>query len=118
MLAGVVEIHDAGGRRGTAAARSGSRRRRRSFEVTGTPVALAYGPGSVLVFRRLPDCAPLRTDMILRLCYMKIDAPVSVYAGILTPRTGTTGAERSARFVPTARVGGQVAGRSCASSRS
>jgi hypothetical protein len=42
--------------------------------------------------------------------------PVSAYAGILTPHTSTTGAERSARFVRTAGVGGQVPGRSCASS--
>ena len=55
---------------------------------------------------------------VLRPCYMKLDAPVSVYAGIRTPRTGTTGAERSARFVPTVHVGGQASGRSGASSRS
>jgi hypothetical protein len=53
---------------------------------------------------------------ILSLCCMKKDAPVSAYAGILTARTSTTGAERSARFVRTARVGGQVSGRSCAPS--
>lgn len=83
--------------------------------------ATKWYPGIICscpVFERLPTCAPLRTGRILRLCYMKIDAPVSVYAGTLTPRTSTTGAERSARFVPTARVGGQVSGRSCASSKS
>ena len=48
---------------------------------------------------------------------MKRDVPVSANAGTLTPRTSTTGAERSARFVRTARVGGQAPGRSCESSR-
>ncbi|MGA9855817.1 MAG: hypothetical protein WBR29_11125, partial [Gammaproteobacteria bacterium] len=69
------------------------------------------------VFRRLPTYVPLRAGMILGLCYMKIDAPVSANAGIPTPRTSTTGAERSARFVWIARVGGQALGRSCVSSR-
>jgi hypothetical protein len=45
---------------------------------------------------------------MLRLCYLTIDAPVCVYAGILTPRTSTTGAERSARFVRTADVGDEA----------
>jgi hypothetical protein len=59
---------------------------------------------------------PTLSSKILRLCYMN-DAPVSVDAGILTPRTSTTGAARSARFARTARVGGLASGRSCASSR-
>jgi hypothetical protein len=51
------------------------------------------------------------------LCYTK-DAPVSAYAGIPTPRTSTTGAERSARFVPIVRAGGgQASGEFRASSR-
>jgi hypothetical protein len=50
------------------------------------------------------------------LCYTK-DAPVSAYAGILTPRTSTTGAERNARFVPIVRAGGQASGECRASSR-
>ena len=48
---------------------------------------------------------------MLSLCDVTIDAPVSVYAGILTPRTSTTGAERSARFVRTAGAGGEASGR-------
>ena len=46
-----------------------------------------------------------------------MDASVFAYAGILTLRTSTTGAERSARFARTARVTGEVPGGSCASSR-
>jgi hypothetical protein len=65
----------------------------------------------------LPTFPPLRTGSILTLCYLKVDAPGSAYAGILTPRTSTTGAEQSARFVQTARVGSEAPGRSCASSR-
>jgi len=45
------------------------------------------------------------------------DAPVSAYAGILIPRTSTTGAERNARFARTVPVGGEAAGRSCAPSK-
>jgi len=48
---------------------------------------------------------------------MSIDAPACAYAGILTPRTSTTGAERTARFVRTAAAGGHASGRSGASSR-
>jgi len=48
---------------------------------------------------------------MLRLCYETIDAPASAYAGILTPRTSTTGAERSARFAWTVGVGGEASGR-------
>ena len=47
---------------------------------------------------------------MLMLCYVTMDAPVSAYAGIPTPRTSTTGAERSARFVGTAGVGGEASG--------
>ena len=53
---------------------------------------------------------PLSTGNMLKLCHVTIDAPVSACAGILTPRTSTTGAERSARFVRTAGVGGEVSG--------
>jgi hypothetical protein len=52
-----------------------------------------------------------------RPCCITTEAPVSAYAGILTPRTSTTGAERIARFVPTASAGGETTGGSCASSR-
>jgi len=48
---------------------------------------------------------------------MTIDAPACAYAGILTPRTSTTGAERSARFVRAAAAGGHASGSSGASSR-
>ena len=48
---------------------------------------------------------------MLMLCYMTMDAPASAYAGIPTPRTSTTGAERSARFVRTADAGGAAPGR-------
>ena len=46
-----------------------------------------------------------------------MDASVFAYADILTLRTSTTGAERSARFARTARVTGEVPGGSCASSK-
>ena len=52
----------------------------------------------------------LRVGIILMLCYTTMDAPGSAYAGILTLPTGTTGAERSARFVRTARAGGEGSG--------
>jgi hypothetical protein len=48
--------------------------------------------------------------MIHTLCYMKRHPRISAYAGILTPRISTTGAERSARFVRTARAGGHASG--------
>jgi hypothetical protein len=48
---------------------------------------------------------------MLMLCYMAMDAPASAYAGIPTPRTSTTGAERNARFARTADAGGAAAGR-------
>jgi len=54
--------------------------------------------------------SPLRTGMIHTLCYMKRHPRISAYAGILTPRISTTGAERSARFVRTARAGGHASG--------
>jgi hypothetical protein len=58
-----------------------------------------------------PNFRHLRTGSMLILCYMAIAAPASAYPGIPTPRTSTTGAERSARFVPTAAAGGAAAGR-------
>jgi len=48
--------------------------------------------------------------MIQTLCYMKRDPLASAYAGIRTPRISTTGAERSAHFVRTARAGDQASG--------
>jgi hypothetical protein len=48
---------------------------------------------------------------MLSLCHETIDTPAFAYAGILTPRTGTTGAGRSARFVRIADVGGEISGR-------
>jgi len=55
--------------------------------------------------------------IILALCYTTTDPLVFVHAGILTPRTGTTGAEQSARFVRTAGAGGRDSGGSGARSR-
>ena len=54
---------------------------------------------------------PLGAGRMLRLWYVTIDAHVSAFAGILTLRTSTTGAERNARFVRTADVGGEASGR-------
>ena len=65
-------------------------------------------PGHHPSFIYLP---PLGTGKMLRSCYETTDASVFAYAGILTPRTSTTGAGRSARFVRTARVGGEISGR-------
>ena len=48
---------------------------------------------------------------MLLLCYVTMDVPVSANAGIPTPRTSTTGAERSARFARTADAGGAAPGR-------
>jgi len=48
---------------------------------------------------------------------MTIDVPACAYAVIRTPRTSTTGAERSARFVRAAAAGGHASGWSGASSR-
>ena len=48
---------------------------------------------------------------MLVLCYLTMGASGSAYAGIRTPRTSTTGAERSARFARIAGVGGGASDR-------
>jgi hypothetical protein len=54
---------------------------------------------------------------VCRPCHLTEEASVSAPAGIRTPRTSTIGAERNARFARIASIGGQVPGRSRASSR-
>lgn len=48
---------------------------------------------------------------MLTLWDVTINPLVSAYAGILTPRISTTGAEQSARFAQTADVGGEASDR-------
>src|SRR5689334_15143649 len=54
---------------------------------------------------------PLRSGNLLRLCYLTVGPPLSAYAGTLTPRTHTTGAEPSVRFARTAVDGGHASDR-------
>ena len=70
------------------------------------------GIGSCAAVSCSPAYPPLPASSILELCHPAKVALVSAYAGILTPRTSTTDAELSARFVRTAVVGGATPGRS------
>ena len=89
--------------------------RRRSWPwAARRPATAPAWDGRLQLFIGFPQ---LRMGIILRLCYTTIDPPVFAYAGILTPHTGTTGAERNARFVRIADAGGEGSGGSGASSR-
>jgi hypothetical protein len=100
---------------------------------TRTPADLQEPPQHGVVFRILQaserkrpqrpadmgpraGCTP-GLEGLGRPCYVTIEALVSAGVDILTPHTSTTGAERSARSVRTAGVGGETSGRSCTYSR-